>query len=63
MIVGLYTGAIEDGGDLFSEMATDPRLNRLNCTGTEDSIHDCRSNTVNVEPNCPSAIAICQGMT
>ena len=38
----------------------DPKLNQLNCTGNEDRIQDCLSNSETVE-SCSTAVVVCQG--
>ena len=58
----LYVGAIAFGGDVFPAMEEedDPKLNHLNCTGHEDRIQDCSSNSATTEP-CSTAVVLCQG--
>ena len=36
-----------------------PKLNHLNCTGNEDRIQDCLSNTT--AESCSTAVVLCQG--
>ena len=36
------------GGDLLSQDARDPHQSQLNCTGVEESIIECRSNTQDI---------------
>ena len=58
----MTVGALSDSGDLFQAGRRDPVLSQLSCTGSEDRISECSNNTANIDPSCPAAIAICQGI-